>query len=62
MLYVLVDDFGTPLGEFDDEGAAKCALADLVAIDPSAASECSVIALDEAGRRADRPAQDSARA
>lgn len=51
MLYLLIDDHGTPLGEFDDREAAIAALDKLIAEDPSAAEDCGVVVLDEHGQR-----------
>jgi hypothetical protein len=55
MLYVLVDDHGTPLGEFDERAAAIRALDELIAIDPSAAEDCGITVFDDEGRRAGDP-------
>jgi hypothetical protein len=55
MLYVLVDDHGTPLGESDDRAAAIRALDELIAADPSAAEDCGITVSDEEGRRGGDP-------
>ena len=55
MLYVLLDDHGTPYGEFDDREAAIRALDELIAADPSAAEECGITVFDDEGRRVGKP-------
>lgn len=55
MLFLLVDDHGTPLGEFDEREAAIAALDELITADPAAAEECGIIIFDEEGRRVGEP-------
>jgi hypothetical protein len=54
-MFVLVDDHGSPLGEFPTRAEAVRALEELVRADPSAADECGVVELDKAGRRVGEP-------
>ena len=54
-LYVLTDDHGETLGEFETEAAAVRALTDLVNADPQAADDCYVVLLDDQGRRTSEP-------
>lgn len=55
MLYLLIDDNGTPLGEFDDREAAIAALDALIAADPASADDCGIVVLDEQGQRVGEP-------
>jgi hypothetical protein len=54
-MFFLVDDHGSPLGEFKTREEATHALEQLIAEDPAAAEECAVIELDARGRRVGEP-------
>lgn len=49
--YILVDSYGTPFDVFTSEPVAVAALRRLVDDDPTAADDCFVAVLDEAGKR-----------
>ena len=50
-LFVLVDEHGTPMGDFRSPTEALKALDELISDDPSAATDCFVAELDSEGRR-----------
>lgn len=54
-MYVLVDDHGGHLGEFDSRAAAVRALEELIARDAAAADDCGVVEIDDKGRRIGDP-------
>jgi hypothetical protein len=58
-MFFLVDDHGSPLGEFKTREAAADALERLIADDPLAAQECAIIELDARGRRVGEPVTDT---
>ncbi len=54
-MYLLVDDHGERLGEFEDRGEAIHALEQLVQSDRSAAEDCAIVELDRDGHRTGEP-------
>lgn len=54
-LYVLVDDRGNVIAEYDERAEALRVLDEEIACDPTAADELAVIALDAQGLRVGEP-------
>jgi hypothetical protein len=55
LMFFLVDDHGSPLGEFKTREEATAALEELIVADPQAAEDCAIIELDARGRRVGEP-------
>jgi hypothetical protein len=50
-MFLLLDDHGTPLGEFETRREAEETLTELVRADPSATFDCFIAEFDEHGQR-----------